>query len=67
MAKYEYRDTPFCTANGTCSCFDDKYTIDEFMREPEGGFLTICHFVAFYVSHAAQLKDLLVVRCRVRA
>jgi hypothetical protein len=62
MAKYKFNENPVCNANGTCSCFDDAYTIDEFMREPEGGFQTICHFMTFYRKNAAQYKKFIVIR-----
>lgn len=39
----------FCnTTSGTCSCFHPDYTMLDFMREPQGGFDTICYFPEFF-------------------
>jgi hypothetical protein len=67
-SKYEYSETPFCKGgNGSCSCFDDAYTLSEFMREPDGGFQTICDFISFYLRHQDRYKRFLLVRCVGRA
>eukprot|EP00019_Armaparvus_languidus_P012941 CAMPEP_0168586008 /NCGR_PEP_ID=MMETSP0420-20121227/4039_1 /TAXON_ID=498008 /ORGANISM="Pessonella sp." /LENGTH=196 /DNA_ID=CAMNT_0008621039 /DNA_START=272 /DNA_END=859 /DNA_ORIENTATION=+ len=63
FSKFEAQDDPYCdTVSGTCSCFHPDYTILDFMKEPQGGFDTICQFSSFFWQNRQKMNSFLLTK-----